>query len=241
MAAVAPGCREYEIEAVLAHEFRRRGAAGQAYPSIVGSGPNACILHHVRNRRRMRAGELLLVDAGCEFGYYNAVVTRTVPVSGRFTRPQRQIYDLVLAAQLAAIGEVAPGRAFRRPHDAAVGVLADGLARLGLLRGSTAEIIESGAYRRYFVHRTSHWLGMDVHDVGPGARDGGGPRLRAGMVLTVEPGLYIPPDDRRVPRAYRGLGVRIEDDVLVTRRGRQVLTASLPKRATAVERLVGTG
>lgn len=240
MARTVPGAFEYEIQAEIEYEFRRRGATGPAYPSIVGSGPNACTLHHIENRRRMRARDLLLIDAGCELGGYAADVTRTFPVSGRFGRAQREIYELVLAAQQAAIAAVSPRRPFDAPHRAALEVLAEGMSALALLDGDAAEIIGSGSYRRYFMHRTSHWLGLDVHDAGPRTEKGKSPRLRPGMVLTVEPGLYIPPGDRTVPTAYRGLGVRIEDDVLVTASGHRVLTASAPKSPEAVERLVGT-
>ncbi|MFQ5718030.1 MAG: aminopeptidase P N-terminal domain-containing protein [Acidobacteriota bacterium] len=238
MGVVAPGRFEYEIEAVLEGEFLRQGASGPAYPSIVASGPNACILHSDRNRRRMRSGDLVLIDAGCEFDYYSADVTRTVAVNGRFTPAQRDIYDLVLAAQEEAIATVRPGRRFVDPHQVASRVLAAGLVRLGLMQGSATEIFESGRHRRYSLHRTSHWLGIDVHDVGPSGKD---VRLRPGMVLTIEPGLYFPPDDRDIPARYRGIGVRIEDDVQVTAGGRTVLTAAIPKQPHALERLVGTG
>ncbi len=235
LSRVRPGLHEYEIQAELESVFLREGAAGPGYPSIVASGPNALVLHSSSNRRRMRPGELLLVDAGCEYQGYNADVTRTVPVSGRFSRTQRQVHDLVHAAQSAAIAAVRPGAAFTAPHRAAGRVLAQGLVDLGIIPpGAGAEQV-----RRYTVHSTSHWLGMDVHDVGD-ARPAGRPRrLRAGMVLTVEPGLYLPQDDDQVPAAYRGLGVRIEDDVLVTARGREVLSAGLPRSAGAIQRLVG--
>ncbi len=183
----------------------------------------------------MRAGDMVLLDAGCEWQGYASDVTRTFPVDGRFRPAQRRLYEVVLAAQQAALDAVRPGVAMRTPHRAAVKVLCEGLSQLRLLPGSAAEIEESRAYARFYMHSTSHWLGRDVHDVGGGTQ-GAGRRLAGGMVLTVEPGLYVPPDAEDVPRAYRGLGVRIEDDVLVTAAGREVLTRSLPRRVAAVER-----
>jgi Xaa-Pro aminopeptidase len=235
MRATAPGRMEHEIEAIVEYQFRRRGAAGPGYPTIVASGRNACILHYTDNAARLRAGDLLLLDAGCELDGYNSDVTRTFPISGHFTVRQRELYDLVLAANQAAIAAVHPGAPFDAPHRAALGLLADGLVGLGMLRGSPAEAIESGEIRRFFMHRTSHWLGLDVHDVGSQVVDGEPRRLEAGMVLTVEPGVYVAPRDARAPGRWRGLGIRIEDDVLVTRDGREVLTRSAPKRAADIE------
>jgi Xaa-Pro aminopeptidase len=237
MAAARPGMHEYQLEAVIEGSFRAEGATGWAYPTIVGSGPNACILHHIENDRRMRAGDLVLVDAGCEVDGYAADITRTFPVSGRFRKGQRELYDLVLAAQKAALAEVRPGNTLDTPHHAAVAVLAQGLIDLKFLPGPASEVIESGSYRRFYMHRTSHWLGLDVHDVG-GREDAGGrpKRLGAGMVLTVEPGLYMRPDEEGVPARFRGQGIRIEDDVLVTAGGCEILTGGVPKTAAAVER-----
>lgn len=237
MAAAQAGMSEYEIEALVLHAFRSQGAAGPSYPPIVASGPSAAILHYSRNCRRMQAGELLLLDAGCEYEFYASDITRTFPVSGRFTALQRELYDLVLAAQAAAIAAIRPGAPLEAVHDAAVRVLAEGLSRLGLLPGTAAQIVESASYRAYYTHRTSHWLGMDVHDVGRYRLDGNSRRLAPGMVLTVEPGLYFAADDANVPQPLRGIGIRIEDDVAVTENGAEVLTAEAPKSAAEIEAL----
>ena len=236
MALAAPGLYEYQVEARIDCVFRTLGAQGVAYPTIVGSGPNGVILHHVDNQRRMRRGDLVLVDAGCEFHCYAADVTRTFPVDGRFRPPQRRLYDLVLAAQQAAMGEVRAGVSMDRPHQAAVEVLAQGLVDLGILPGTPRDVVAGKTYLPFFMHRTSHWLGLDVHDVGGRTRHGRPRRLASGMVLTVEPGLYIRADAAGVPAAYRGLGIRIEDDLLVTAAGHEVLTGDLPRTAAAIER-----
>jgi Xaa-Pro aminopeptidase len=239
MAATRPGRFEYEIEAELLHEFVRRGARAQAYPAIVASGPNACVLHYVENTRRMLPGDLLLIDAGCEVDGYASDITRTWPVDGRFTGAQRDVYALVLAAQAAAIDAVQPGRHWEEPHEAALRVLARGFVDFGLCAGSVDAVIESGDYRRFYMHRTGHWLGLDVHDAGDYKRDGVWRPLAPGMTLTVEPGCYIRPDDA-VPEAFWNIGVRIEDDVLVTADGHEVLTAATPKSIADVEAIVGT-
>jgi Xaa-Pro aminopeptidase len=240
MRATVPGRTEYEIEALLEFEFRRRGATGPAYPCIVASGANATILHYHENERRMAAGDLLLVDAGSEVDCLASDVTRTWPVGGRFTPPQRRIYEIVLAAQHAAIATVRPGAGFTDAHDAALRVLIDGLRELSLLTGTFEEILASRSYRRFYMHRTGHWLGMDVHDVGAYFRQGSEPRrLEAGMVVTVEPGLYFDEEDATIPADYRGIGVRIEDDVLVTAEGNEVLTRECPKEVVELEALVG--
>ncbi len=243
MKATTPGRREYEIEALVEGEFRRQGAGGPAYPSIVASGANATILHYHENDRRMEAGDLLLLDAGCEFDCYAADVTRTWPVGGRFTPAQRNVYSLVLAAQHAAIAAVKPGASVNEAHDVAVRVLIDGLRGLALLPGSAEEILASRSFRRFYMHRTGHWLGMDVHDVGDYFARGGAAnehrRLEPGMVVTVEPGLYFAEDDATIPAEYRGIGVRIEDDVLVTASGNEVLTLACPKEVADLEALVG--
>jgi Xaa-Pro aminopeptidase len=239
MRAARPGQFEYEIEALLDYTFRRSGAAGPAYPSIVASGANATILHYVENDRRMEDGDLLLIDAGAEWGGYCADVTRTFPVGRRYSDRQRALYEVVLAAEEAAIAEVRPDVAFDAPHKKALEVLIDGLLEHRLLTGTREAAIESGSYRTFFMHRTSHWLGMDVHDVGV-YHVGDGPRaLAPGMVLTIEPGLYVPADCETVDPGWRGIGIRIEDDVLVTEDGRRVLSAAVPKAVADVEALRG--
>jgi Xaa-Pro aminopeptidase len=237
MQVAKPGCYEYEVEAEILRVFRAHGAERPAYGSIVGSGPNATILHHRRNDRLMRDGDLLLIDAGAEYGYYASDVTRTFPVNGRFSDAQRAIYDLVLDAQLAAIERVRPGAAYMEVHDEAVRVLAAGLIRLGLVEGSFDQVMAEGRYKPYYMHRTSHWLGMDVHDVGAYFTEKRPRELEEGMVLTVEPGLYIAAD-APVDERWRGIGVRIEDDIAVTRTGYLNLTAEIPKQAVELERLL---
>ncbi|MCB1633358.1 MAG: Xaa-Pro aminopeptidase [Xanthomonadales bacterium] len=229
-----PGMSEYEIEAELLHVFRRQQAV-PAYEPIVGGGANACILHYRNNNAMLQEGTLLLVDAGAEYHNYAADVTRTIPVSGVYSKPQREIYELVLAAQLAAIDAVRPGEHWEAPHRAAVQVISEGLLRLGLLKGSIDEVIAEGRYQRFFMHKTGHWLGLDVHDVGDYRIDGQPRLLEPGMVLTVEPGIYIAPDDTSVARRWRGIGVRIEDDVVVTRQGHKVLTEAAPKTVAEIE------
>ncbi|HZP41234.1 MAG TPA: aminopeptidase P N-terminal domain-containing protein [Candidatus Binatia bacterium] len=237
MRATRPGMVEYEIEALIDYTFRRRGAAGPAYPSIVASGANATILHYTDNVRALGPDELLLVDAGAERAGYCADVTRTFPTGPRYTPAQRDVYDAVLAAQLAALAAARPGVTLEDLHTKAVRVLTEALVHLRLLDASVDEAIEKELYRRFYMHRTSHWLGRDVHDVGR-YKDQGTPRpLEPGMVFTVEPGLYIPSDADDLPAAFRGLGVRIEDDVLVTDTGHEVLSAAAPKQAEEVESL----
>ncbi len=226
---------EYEIQALVDYEFRRRGATGPAYPSIVASGANATILHYVDNARRMQEGDLLLLDAGAEVDGYCADITRTYPVGRRFSERQRALYEVVLRAQEAAIAAVRPGASFDEPHQRAVENLVDGLITLGLLKGSHDEALEQGTYRRFFMHRTSHWLGMDVHDVGVYHVGDGSRPLAPGMVLTIEPGLYVPADDESVDAGWRGIGIRIEDDVLVTDDGARVLTADIPTSIDDIE------
>ena len=231
------GTMEWQIEAEVDYTFRSNGATGPSYPSIIASGPNAATLHYINNDRQMRAGELLLIDAGAEYDFYAADITRTSPIGARFAPLQRSLYEVVLEAQRQAIEVIKPGAHFDDPHETALRVLVDGMRQLGILHGSAAEIMETGAYRRYYMHRTSHWLGMDVHDVGL-YRVGGASRvLEPGMVLTVEPGLYIDPDDDDVPESFRGIGIRIEDDVLVTQDGYEVMTVATPKSIADVEAL----
>ena len=234
------GMMEWQIEAEVDYTFRSQGATGPSYPSIIASGPNASILHYIHNDREMRTGELLLIDAGSEYDYYAADVTRTFPIGAKFTELQKDFYEIVLDAQLKAIESIKPGVRFDDPHEIALKILVDGMRHLGLLHGTTEEIIKSGDYRRFYMHRTSHWLGMDVHDVGLYRRDGGSRILEPGMVLTVEPGLYVSPDDDTVPEKYRGIGIRIEDDVLVTADGHEVMTAGIPKTVAEVEALTAT-
>jgi Xaa-Pro aminopeptidase len=224
-----PGMYEYEVEALLLDTFRRHGSERPAYGSIVGSGPNACVLHHRKNDRRMGDGDLLLIDAGCEYGYYASDVTRTFPVGRDFSREQQAIYELVLEAQLEAIAMTRPGATLDEIHKRSVDVITRGLVRLELLAGEPEKLIETEGYKRFFMHRTSHWLGMDVHDVGVYFVGGKPRRLEPGVVLTVEPGIYIAPGDDSVPPEWRGIGVRIEDDVLVSESGSEVLTAGIPK------------
>ena len=234
MRACRPGRFEYELEAEIMHEFLSQGCAAAAYNSIVGGGANACILHYVDNRERLQEGDLVLIDAGAEYDHYAADITRTFPVNGRFSPAQRALYDLVLAAQQAAIAVIRPGAHWNDPHDAAVRCLTTGLRDLGLLQGEVDELIASEAYRPYYMHRTGHWLGMDVHDVGDYKVAEQWRELEPGMVLTVEPGLYIA-TDATVDARWRGIGIRIEDDVLVTRQGHEVLTAAAPKQAQEIE------
>jgi len=234
MRAAAPGRAEYEIEAELLHEFRHGGAQAPAYTSIVAGGANACVLHYVQNDARLNAGELLLIDAGCELDGYASDITRTFPVNGKFSAAQRDIYQLVLAAQAAAIAEVVPGASWNAPHDAAVRVLAQGLIEFGLCKGSVDKVIESGDYRQFYMHRTGHWLGLDVHDAGDYKRDGAWRKLEPGMVLTVEPGCYIRPG-AGVPAHFANIGIRIEDDVAVTAKGNEVLTLAAPKTVADIE------
>jgi len=237
MRATRPGKMEYEIEAELLHEFRRHGAQFPAYWPIVAGGANACVLHYVSNDAPLSDGDLLLIDAGCELDGYASDITRTFPVNGRFTQAQRDVYELVLSAQLAAIEKVRAGNAWNDPHDTAVRVLAQGLIDLGLLQGSLAEALEKESYKRFYMHRTGHWLGLDVHDAGEYKQAGAWRKLAPGMTLTVEPGLYIRAAED-VPASLAGIGIRIEDDVLVTAGGCEVLSTEAPKRIDDLEALV---
>jgi Xaa-Pro aminopeptidase len=241
MRQARPGMREYEIEALVDYTFRRHGASGPAYPSIVAAGANATVLHYTENACALGTEELLLIDAGAERAGYCADVTRTFPTGARFTPAQRDLYQTVLDAQLAAVEAVRPGTTLEEVHRTALRVLVDGFLRVGLIAaGSVAsvdEAIEKELYRRFYMHRTSHWLGRDVHDVGAYARDGGPRPLEPGMVLTVEPGCYVPADAADVPAAFRGVGIRIEDDVLVTESGHEVLSAAAPKLIADIEAL----
>jgi Xaa-Pro aminopeptidase len=278
MRYATPGVHEYEVEAELAHEFLREGAQSVAYSSIVASGPNACVLHYRDNNRRTSDGDLLLIDAGCEYGYHASDITRTFPVNGRFTGPQRAVYEVVLKAQLASIEAGRPGVPYEAIHDASRRVIAEGLVELGLLPRNVADSLAMHHYREFFMHGTGHWLGMDVHDVGDYRLQRHSRALEPGMVFTVEPGIYIDPeresvtfhlreyseeemwerrlrlgmaaakkleDDEKakaktvthaIPKEFRGIGVRIEDDILVTGGGTENLTAGTPKSIEEVER-----
>ncbi|MBE9052554.1 aminopeptidase P N-terminal domain-containing protein [Nostocales cyanobacterium LEGE 11386] len=239
----APGRYEYEIQAEIEHIFRLRGGMGPAYPSIVASGANACVLHYIENHRQMQEQELLLIDAGCAYGYYNSDITRTFPVGGKFTPEQKVLYEIVLEAQQQAIAQVKPGNSFNSIHETAVRVLTEGLVEVGILKGEIDKLIEEEKYKPYYMHRTSHWLGLDVHDVGVYQHGEDKPQiLQPGQVLTVEPGLYIVPDTKlaedqpETDSRWVGIGIRIEDDVLVTPDGHEVLTAGVPKAVDEVER-----
>ena len=230
-----PGRREYQVQAEIEYAFRRRGGNGPGYGTIVATGENACVLHYRAGDSQLKDGELCLVDAGGEYDWYTADVTRTFPVSGDFTKPQRALYEAVLAAQEEAIHAVRPGTTIDAIHELTVRRLTESLIRLGFLHGSAEERIADRAFRKYYMHRTSHWLGLDVHDVGAYTLNGGARPLAPGMVITVEPGLYVPPNDTSAPDGLRGVGIRIEDDVLVTESGFEVLTAAAPKDPREVE------
>ena len=236
MKIVSPGLFEYEVEAEFIHEFRRNSAA-YSYLPIVAGGANACTLHYVENSARLENGDLLLIDAGCEYDYYASDITRTFPVGGRFSPEQRAVYEIVLEAQLAAIDKTLTGNHWNDPHDVAVRIITKGLKKIGLLSGTLPRLIKDEAYREFFMHRTGHWIGMDVHDVGDYKVGDEWRFLESGMVTTVEPGIYIP-ESRKVPARWRNIGVRIEDDVAVTRNGPDVLSKGLVKDPDEIERLM---
>ena len=238
MRAARPGMKEYEIEALIEYVFRRSGASAPAYNSIVGGGANATILHYVNNDAELRDGDLLLIDAGAEYEGFASDITRTFPVNGHFTDAQRDIYQLVLDCQEQCIAMVAPGVTMDEMHRRSVEILTDGMVRLGLLKGDVKTLIEEEQYKKFYMHRLGHYLGLDVHDVGIYHSDGQPRPVEAGMVMTVEPGLYISEDAEDIPDKYRGIGVRIEDDVLVTREGHRVLTNKAPKRVEEIESLM---
>ncbi|MDO8412291.1 MAG: Xaa-Pro aminopeptidase [Gallionellaceae bacterium] len=237
MRATRPGKMEYEIEAELLHEFRSQGAQAPAYTSIVAGGANACVLHYISNNTQLKDGDLLLIDAACEMDGYATDITRTFPINGKFSAAQKDVYEIVLAAQATAIAAARPGAHWNEPHDAAVRVLVQGLIDLKLCHGSVDAVLESGSYKRFYMHRTGHWLGMDVHDVGNYKLEGNWRLLQPGMVLTVEPGCYIRPADD-VPSAFWNIGIRIEDDVAITTQGCEVLTEAAPKTVAAIEALM---
>jgi Xaa-Pro aminopeptidase len=233
-----PGLYEYQLEAEILHEFAMGGARHPAYNTIVGGGVNACVLHYISNNEKLKDGDLVLIDAGCEYQGYAADITRTFPVNGRFSAEQKRLYEIVLEAQAAAIACVRPGQHWNAPHEAAVSVITQGLLDCGLLEGELDALIESGAYKPFYMHRTGHWLGMDVHDVGDYKVEGQWRVLEPGMVLTVEPGIYVASNQTQVAKKWRGIGIRIEDDVLVTKDGCEVLTQSVPKTVSAIEALM---
>jgi Xaa-Pro aminopeptidase len=237
MQVCEPGLSEGRLEAELTYEFMKNGARSPAYPCIVGSADNACVLHYVENSALLKDSELVLIDAGCEYEHYAADVTRTFPINGKFNAAQRAVYEVVLAANEAAIAQCKPGNHFNAPHNAAIRTMVSGMLKLGLLEGDIDELIASEEYQDFCPHRTSHWLGIDVHDVGDYRFDDTWRDLEPGMVLTVEPGLYIPRNETtsHVPNKFRGIGVRVEDDVLITKSGCDVLTAGVPKAIDAIE------
>jgi Xaa-Pro aminopeptidase len=237
MQVCRPGLKEYQIAAELMYVMQMENAVA-SYQPIVGGGSNACVLHYVLNRDPLRDGDLLLIDAGAEYDHYASDVSRTFPVNGRFSGPQRDLYEIVLQAQLDAIDEVRPGKAWSDPHHAAAATITRGLLDLGILKGSWEELVEVQACKPYYMHKTGHWLGMDVHDVGDYQVDGRARELEAGMVTTVEPGIYIAPGATEVQECYRGIGIRIEDDVAVTRDGNQVLSFEAPKTLDEIEQLM---
>ncbi|HEY3699441.1 MAG TPA: Xaa-Pro aminopeptidase [Spongiibacteraceae bacterium] len=233
-----PGMYEYQLEAEILHEFGRSGSRSPAYGSIVGAGANGCILHYRENDAEIRDGDLVLIDAGCELEHYAADITRTFPASGKFSKEQQALYEVTLAAQSAAIAVIKPGAHWNDAHDATVRVIAQGLKDLGLLEGDVKELIETETYKRFYMHRAGHWLGMDVHDVGDYKVGGDWRVLEPNMVMTVEPGIYVSPNDSGVARKWRGIGIRIEDDVVVTKKGCDILTDDVPKSVRDIEKLM---
>jgi Xaa-Pro aminopeptidase len=238
MQACQPGLMEYQLEAELIHKFMQQGARNSAYPSIVGGGANSCILHYTDNHDELMDGDVLLIDAGAEYEGYASDITRTFPINGKFTNAQKEIYEIVLCAQLAAIEQVQPGNHWNDPHIAAIKVINEGLLELGILKGKLSNLLKDHAYRKYYMHRTGHWLGMDVHDVGDYKVDGDWRMLESGMVLTVEPGLYFPAGTKGLAKKWWNIGVRIEDDVLVTKDGHDVLSKDTPKTIAEIEALM---
>jgi Xaa-Pro aminopeptidase len=238
MQASRAGLYEYHLEAELEYEFRKGGAKMPAYGSIVAAGRNACILHYRENAAALKNGDLVLIDAGCEIDCYASDITRTFPVSGSFSAPQKAIYEIVLAANLEAVKHIAPGRHWNEAHEATVRVITAGLLGLGLLEGELEQLIASEAYKPFYMHRAGHWLGMDVHDVGEYKVGGAWRVLEPGMAMTVEPGIYIAPDCQAVAKKWRGIGVRIEDDVVVTKSGCEILTRDVPKSVAEIEALM---
>lgn len=238
MRTCRPGLGEYQLESEIIHECMQHGARHQAYPAIVGGGANGCILHYTENEAPLRDGDLVLIDAGCEYQYYASDITRTFPVNGSFSKAQRELYEVVLEANYAAIEQVRPDNHWNQPHEAAVKVLTRGLVRLGLLKGRVDSLIKREAYRQFFMHRTGHWLGMDVHDVGDYKVGEEWRVLEPGMVLTIEPGLYVAAGSKGIAKKWWNIGIRIEDDVLVTKDGCEVLSRDVPKEPDEIEALM---
>lgn len=235
MQVCKPGLYEYQLEAEIHHEFARQGARFPAYNTIVGGGVNGCILHYVDNSEVLKDGDLVLIDAGCELEYYAADITRTFPVNGKFNPEQRALYELTLQAQEATFAAIKPGSHWNEPHEASVRVITTGLVQLGLLHGDVDTLIQEEAYKAFYMHRVGHWLGLDVHDVGDYRVGGEWRVLEPGMVMTVEPGIYVAHDNTTVDAKWRGIGIRIEDDVLVTKEGYEILTAKAPKTVDEIE------
>jgi Xaa-Pro aminopeptidase len=235
MQVCKPGINEYELEAEYLYEFARNGSRAPAYNSIVAGGDNACILHYIENNQTLLDGDLVLIDAGCEYEYYASDITRTFPVNGKFRPEQKAIYEVVLEAQLEAIKTIKPGAHWDDPHICTVEVITAGLVELGILKGKVESLIKKAAYRDFYMHRAGHWLGMDVHDVGDYKIEGNWRLLEPGMVMTVEPGIYISPNNTKVDKKWRGIGIRIEDDVAVTRKGNEILTSGLAKTVEEIE------
>ncbi len=240
MQVCEPGMYEYQLEAEIQYVCAMSGGRRPAYNSIVGGGKNACILHYVENDQKLKDGDLVLIDAGCEFEYYASDITRTFPVNGKFSKEQAALYQVVLDAQLAAIEEVKVGNHWNAPHDVSVKVITEGLVELGLLKGDVSELIEKEAFKDFYMHRIGHWIGMDVHDVGDYKVGGEWRVLEPGMVMTVEPGIYVSPDNENVASKWRGIGIRIEDDVLVTKTGPQILSQGVPKTINDIESLMAS-
>lgn len=238
MKQVKVGMYEYEVEAIIENTFRKNGANGPSYNSIVGTGVNATILHYVENDCELKDGDLLLIDAGAEYKYYSGDITRAIPVNGKFSKAQKELYEIVLEAELEAIKIAKVGTNFHAVHDRAVQVLTEGLVKLGFLKGAVDELIKEEKYRTFYMHNTSHWLGMDVHDAGTYYVNGESRKLEAGMILTIEPGLYIQEGVQGVPEEYIGIGIRIEDDVLITETGNEVLSQRVPKTVEDIEKMM---
>jgi Xaa-Pro aminopeptidase len=241
MRACKPGMFEYQVEATVLHGFMQQGARYPAYSSIVGGGANGCVLHYTTNNEKLRDGDLLLIDAGAEYEYYASDITRTFPINGKFSAAQKAVYEVVLAAQAAAISKVKPGNHWNEPHEAAVDVITQGLINLGLIKGTRKKAIEKEKYKTFYMHRTGHWLGMDVHDVGDYKVEDEWRVFEPGMVLTVEPGIYIPASLKGINKKWHNIGIRIEDDVLVTKEGHEVLSYGVPKQVDDVEALMASG
>ncbi len=238
MVACRPGMMEYQIEAELKYTFMKLGAREPAYPPIVGGGANSCILHYTENNQVLNDGDMLLIDAGSEYNGYASDISRTFPVNGKFTTAQREAYELVLAAQTAAIRKIKPGNHWNEPHEAAVEVLTEGMVELGILKGKLRQLVKDQAYTKYYMHRTGHWLGMDVHDVGDYKVEGEWRTFEPGMVMTVEPGIYMPAGAKGLAKKWWNIGIRIEDDVLVTESGHDILSKDAPKSVEDIESLM---